>query len=201
MDSDEITDEVIDFSQVRLELKLDIGPRYGEPSDYLVHYEGAVFSGESLDQPVGRMSVYIAELAKSYYDGEDPWEVLDSLNAGVAHFCELISRRTRRFKPTVARWIGSDIERLLIIDHLCIDASYRGHDLGLNAIDTVCAHLADEAVVVLLAFPTQWKGRVDENPKAFLADQMKLQSYYARSLFEPILSAGLMLRHWLRNIC
>ncbi|AQL37552.1 hypothetical protein [Pseudomonas syringae] len=199
MDNGDTLYEVIDLTQVRLELKLDIGPRYGEPSDYLTHYEGTVFSGESLDLPVGRLSVYIAELVEAYHDGEDPWEVLDSLNAGVAHFCELISLHTRRFKPTVARLVGSDIERLLIIDHLCIDAPYRGHDLGLNAIDTVCAHLADEAVVVLLAFPTQWTGRVDENPKAFFADQMKLKSYYARSSFVSILSAGSMLRPWLRN--
>ncbi|GBH10047.1 hypothetical protein KPSA1_03456 [Pseudomonas syringae pv. actinidiae] len=53
--------------------------------------------------------------------------------------------------------------------------------------------------MVLLAFPTQWTGRVDENPKAFFADQMKLKSYYARSSFVSILSAGSMLRPWLRN--
>lgn len=189
--------EELDFSRCRLEFKLNIRPRDGEPSDYLLHYDGIIYPGEDLDQPVGTISVYVADLPRAYYNGEDPWEVLDCENSGVAHFCELISLRTRCFKPSVERFIGNQIEPLLIIFHLSIEPQFRGNDLGLKAIDIACENLGQSAVVALFAFPTQWQGCVDTNPKAFLEDQSKLISYYRRGAFVPVLKGGLMLRPWI----
>ncbi|QLL10696.1 hypothetical protein [Pseudomonas chlororaphis] len=183
-----------DFTQCRLEFKLDVNPRYGEPSDYVLHYEGSVLSGEGFDQPVGTISIYVADLQQAYFEGQDPWEVLDSVDNGLAHFCSLISRKTGRFKRSVEYIVGSDIERLLIISHLFIDPEYRGSGLGLSAIDVACKGLGNGAAAALKAFPTQWEGCVVEDPKAFRRDRLKLMRYYQRVAFFPVLGDGLMAR-------
>lgn len=52
-----------------LELTLNVGPRFWEPSAYVAQYEGSILSGENFDDPVGAMSLYVADLSRAFQEG------------------------------------------------------------------------------------------------------------------------------------
>lgn len=183
------------FDGCLIRFELNIGPRTGDPSEHVLHYEGDVLSGEGFDVPVGKVSAYVVDLAAAYDTDCHAIEVLDSVSSSLAHFCALISNRTGEFKRVVAKRAGIDLGRLPVLEHLEIGPEYRGRGLGLHAINTVCTRLGGDCVLaVLKAFPKQWEGRVDEGPAAFEADRAKLVKYYRRAQFVPILGDGLMAR-------
>lgn len=190
---DEDEDDEDDYESCALEFALHIGPRYGEPSEYVLQYEGKVVSGSNFKEPVGEMTVYVADLESAYLGGDNPIEVLDSVDSGLAHFCNLLTAKGE-FKPSVERHAGIDIGRLLVLGNLSIEAEYRGRGLGLQAIKLACDGLGQGCpVAALKAFPTQWEGRVDEGPQQFSRDRAKLIRYYRLAGFTPVIGGGLMV--------
>lgn len=178
-----------------LRLAVDVGPNYGEPTEYILHYTGIVLGGEDLDVHVGKVEFYVVDLLKAVYAGESAWWVLDSLDSSLAHFCELIHAKGNRFKPSIEAIAGEDLGRILALGLIEIEPSYRGKGLGLRAMELICRRMGgDCSLAVLKAFPTQWEGRVAEDPKAFRRDRARLVSYYRRAGFEPVLGDGLMAR-------
>jgi hypothetical protein len=178
-----------------LKLSLTIGLPTGEPSDYVLQYEGKVLAGEDLNVPVGDMTLHVVDLYRAVLDEMHPIDVLDNIDSGLAHFCELISSRSMRFKPSIARVAGDDIGRVLVLGHLNLQKAYRGRGIGLSAINAACSGLGGNCLIaVLKAFPTQWEGTAEEGGEAFRRDQAKLVQYYRRALFAPVLGKGFMAR-------
>lgn len=198
MDEVALDDEDYDedeFGHCALSLKVHAGPYLGEPSHYVTQFEGDVVSGNNFDQPVGTMSLYVADLPMAMAEGHSTLDVLDSVDSNLAHFLSLLSVRTGLLVPSVARLADTDLSALLVLGRLHIEPPFRGKGLGLQAIEIACKRLSlGCSLAVLTAFPTQWEGRVDEGPTQFRRDRAKLMRYYRRANFEPILSNGLMAR-------
>lgn len=191
-DDDHDDDE---FGRCALSLKVHAGPYCGEPSQYVTEYHGEVLSGDDLAEPVGTMTLYVADLPMAQWENHSPIDVLDSVDSNVAHFVSLISTRSGLFVPSVAHVADTDLSAVLILGRLEIEPAFRGKGLGLEAIEIACKRFSlGCSIAVLTAFPTQWEGRVAEGPSQFKRDRAKLMQYYGRAGFEPILVNGLMVR-------
>jgi GNAT superfamily N-acetyltransferase len=178
-----------------LRLGVWLGPNYGEPTEYILHYTGTILGGEDFDIPIGKVEFYVIDLLKAVYDGESAWWLLDCLDSSLAHFCELVHANRNRYKPSLEALAGEDLGRLLALGSIELDHSYRGKGLGLRAMDMICKRMgAGCSLTVLKAFPTQWEGRVAEDPKAFQKDRAKLVAYYRRAGFVPVIGNGLMAK-------
>ena len=194
-DSGDDEQEDGEYGRCALSLKVHAGPYFGEPSQYVTRYEGDVVSGDGFDETVGAMSLYVADLPMAQAEDHSTIDVLDSVDSTVAHSLSLISTRSGLFVPSVARIADSDLSALLILGSLQIDPAFRGHGLGLEAIEIACKRFSlGCSIAVLTAFPTQWEGRVAEGPSQFKRDRAKLMAYYSRAGFKPILDNGLMVR-------
>jgi hypothetical protein len=184
------------YEDCALDLRVLVGPQYDEsdPDDYFLEYEGAVLSGPERDQPIGTISMYVVDLLAAAADDVDAFDVLDAIVSDLAHFCTLLSARTRTFLPKVSDVAGIDLGRILILCRMEIAPQFRGYGLGLQAIRTACKGVGMGCdLAALKAFPFQWEGRVDEGPARFAKDRAKLVNYYRRAGFLPFLRDGLML--------
>ena len=177
-----------------LELSVSLGRRYNEPSTWVQHYEGSVIGGERGDRRFGDVSLYVAELASARRQGVHPLEVLDSVNAAVAHFCDLVTPGAGVYRRQLQRISGDVLGSLLIVDRIVLDRKFRGRRLGLEVIEIACQRFEWCSLVALKAFPVQWEGRADEGPARFARDQKRLVAYYNQAGFQAIAAGGLMAR-------
>lgn len=178
-----------------LDMAVDLGKTYGDPTAYVMHFQGRVLSGLDANRKVGAMSLYLVDLQRAHEEGESTWEVLDSYDSGLAHFCSLVSSRTGLYKPSVAAINGEHLGRLLVIGHVELDRAHQGKGIGRVAVEIACERFSNYcSLVALKAFPIQWEGRVDEGPAQFRRDRDKLIAYYREMGFKRILSDGLMAK-------
>lgn len=178
-----------------LKFKLEAGIYSEEPSSYILAYEGSVFAGAEQSTEVGELSAFVVDIERAVSDFVNPWDVLDSYSASLAHHTTLVRARRGTFTSRVQDEVGYEIGPVLVLDYLKLKGPFRGQGIGLEAIKIACDRLGLGCCLASLrAFPTQWEGRVADDPRAFRRDRTKLMRHYERAGFRSIGRDGLMVR-------
>jgi hypothetical protein len=185
------------YEYCMLDIRTEISPAFGEPTDNILVYKGDIRSGFEFVEVVGTIELYVIDLYRGIDKGWPPWEVVDSFDSGLAKFCVLFDRDESTFHPKVLRLTKVEMSGLLILNRIEIEEKFRGRALGLQAIQLVCDRFQNWCqVAALKAFPLQWEGKVEgqKDKEGLLRDQAKLVRHYRRAGFKSFNRDGLMVR-------
>lgn len=176
-----------------LDLRAEFSSQNEEPSSYITEFTGNIMAGIELTDVAGKLTLFVVQLEAAFDAGTSLEDVLDCYDSDMAEFCVIVNHSG--FPRSIEKIAGTDVCPLLILQHMTIEPEFRGRGIGLEAIKIACQTVGlGCGLAALFAFPTQWNGKAETDPKNFGRDRAKLLKYYARLGFVKTRFPGIMVK-------
>jgi GNAT superfamily N-acetyltransferase len=142
-----------------------------------------------VEREIGRMEFHVIHLTEAAVNGFSLFDVFDSNRYLMTVFEEFFGPGDWWKKSYLNRY--EDIfcqDTMMVLEHMKIDPAFRGHGLGLWAIEHAILNYGRDSIVVIQPFPLQYSGKMPKGEKVtrkkFLADRKRLVNYYNRGRFK-----------------
>jgi GNAT superfamily N-acetyltransferase len=185
---------------------------FGQPSEpykYIHKTTGivSIWNDDDEEETIGIFKIKVVDLQDAERDHVSAFDVMDAHSTTIRYFESLFNLNSDTLKDSLIDlldqrfgWFVNFPPNLLILDRLVIDPAYRGHGVGLNALDAIIRRYGlGIDLVAMNPFPLQFEsvGKKDiysnemedldakwsatvARKGTLKANTKKLQAYYAR---------------------
>ena len=163
-----------------------------EGEHFVVSTTGTIFYVDEEDKKheIGCLTFHVVHLDEAGEAGCSLFSVFDSSRYLFRVYEALFDVNTDWWKSAHLKKFPDIFHHntMMVLEHMRITDEFRGHGIGLWAVDHAILNYGRDALVVRQPFPLQYSGKMPDGDmeirKRFLADRKKLVNYYGRGRFK-----------------